>query len=162
MGLFSKQPKIVETKTFSCPGMEGFTFEYPVFEGWEVKEIKQPAGETTFCYIILNSPKPLQLDSSSRTPYSQIALSQRPAFINPDPNDHVRTDAYWSEGKNSHNIDYGTIVEAENGKRFNNGLWFAIGDRSVVRLELYGILENDNFPRDLFFQTVINSFRLTK
>jgi hypothetical protein len=44
----SQTPKITETKTFSCPGMEGFTrapsdgaggftFEYPVFEGWDTK-----------------------------------------------------------------------------------------------------------------------------
>lgn len=26
---------VLETRTFFCPGMNGFTFEYPVFQGWK-------------------------------------------------------------------------------------------------------------------------------
>lgn len=37
--LFSKKPKIIETKTFS--EIKGFTFDYPIFKGWEVSLIKK-------------------------------------------------------------------------------------------------------------------------
>src|SRR3989344_6255465 len=51
--------KILETRDFSCPGMTGFTFKYPVFEGLEVKEIRPNnihLNEPDKCNIYLNWP----------------------------------------------------------------------------------------------------------
>ncbi|MBI2409965.1 hypothetical protein HYV30_02910 [Candidatus Kaiserbacteria bacterium] len=40
MSLLTKNtaPEIVEVRDFQCDGMEGFTFKYPVFKGWEASE----------------------------------------------------------------------------------------------------------------------------
>ena len=55
--------KILETRDFSCPGMTGFTFKYPVFDGWEVKKIEREL-EIDECHIYLNQPKNVQLEIS--------------------------------------------------------------------------------------------------
>lgn len=57
------KPKILETRDFSCPGMTGFTFKYPVFLGWEVKKIEREL-EIDECHIYLNQPKNVQLEIS--------------------------------------------------------------------------------------------------
>ena len=47
------QAQIVETRDFSCPGMSGFTFKYPVFKGWEVISI-QNTNQPDECSILLS------------------------------------------------------------------------------------------------------------
>jgi hypothetical protein len=55
MGIFSflNKPKVVETKTFS--EIPGFSFEYPVFKGWEVNKIEK-IDENQY-YVMLNHPQ---------------------------------------------------------------------------------------------------------
>lgn len=61
MGIFSflnkNKAEIIETKTFS--EMPGFSFEYPVFKGWEVKEIKK-ISENEY-NIFFNVPEDVEL-----------------------------------------------------------------------------------------------------
>jgi hypothetical protein len=54
MAIFSflNKPKVVETKTFS--EIPGFSFEYPVFKGWEVKEVMR-INEGKY-YVFFKSP----------------------------------------------------------------------------------------------------------
>jgi hypothetical protein len=46
--------KILETRDFSCTGMEGFAFKYPVFKGWKVEgvsRVEQTMGINETCSI---------------------------------------------------------------------------------------------------------------
>ena len=51
-------PQITEIKEFSCEGITGFSFRYPVFKGWEVKGIQKkekpviPSQENSLISVI--------------------------------------------------------------------------------------------------------------
>lgn len=163
---FKKSPhyEIGETRDFSCPGMTEFTFKYPVFKGWKMS-LEWLASDSTQCALFfpnyyIDHPaeeKKNKIADDRGLPY--IKLSIIPAIINPAPGDHVPK-AYRSETKNPAGIYYGEIIEAENGKRFDNGVWFAFNNYSVVRIEFFGISLKDDFPLDQFLKTVIESFEI--
>jgi len=134
---FTKQPKIVETKTFSCPGMEGFTFEYPVFEEWGVKvgELSGPVG----CLVTYSKNN---LDA--KISVMQISKPGKPAPGSPmlvyPPTSVVL--------KNSQDLPY------ESGENY---VQFYLPDFAVKIALASG---ENGFSPDPFFKTVIDSFRL--
>lgn len=138
---FTNQPKILETRDFSCPGMTGFTFKYPVFEGWEVKETKPSSNE---CVIELNSPDPFPAQKSKKeSPKIRVSVG------GPAENSMMRTFL------NPQSIGYRNY--ATDGYMFLD----PVHKRSIfIELDVAGKI--NTFPKDLFFKTVIESFILTK
>ena len=55
-----KSYKIIETKTFS--EIPGFTFEYPVFEGWEVSMIKKINSQEYNLFLTDGNPRHRKVD----------------------------------------------------------------------------------------------------
>lgn len=147
----SSVPKIVETKSFSCPGMSGFTFEYPVFEGWKPGKpsLKLPPDSTTNgigvpdrCRIALGTLGNLGMTNS------------------------VEVSVYRSDTRGKDLLP-GTVIEKnpqsipylpmEDGYKFFTD--YSAGN--TVGIEIFGVF-NKSFSKDIFFQTVIGSFRLVK
>jgi hypothetical protein len=137
---FSPSAKVLEYRDFSCPGMTGFTFKYPVFEGWEVKSIdmvKSVPGPVSVCIISFNNDK-LTI-SVSKT--SKLGLNTL--------KDHSDIPTLKSI-KNSNGVLYNQLDNPAS-------VQFYTADFGV------NIEQNPNyFYRDIFFKTVIESFRLTK
>ena len=115
MSLFSKSPnyEIVETRSFSCPGLEGFTFEYPVFKGWEVKEMKNT--NINECSISLENGKNAQIKVSKDQPH--VAIQENP-----------------------HGIRYEKITE---DKYFFNLASFSVNIELISVNENYGFSKNE-------------------
>lgn len=148
---------VVETRDFSCPGMTGFTFKYPVFKGWEVKKID---GSTDKCHIWLSTEGLAMagLDADVGAPPS-IIVSKRPVFLNPDPRDHfspnivVRTDF-----KNPNGVYYSKFAELS-----GVGFYMPISDITYFEIEVLppSLSQNSfSFFREQFFKTVIESFKI--
>jgi len=144
-------PKITQTKTFSCPGMEGFTFEYPVFEGWEpLGDWGERKGEYECSLYLKNNgqafiTKPTELDP--RIVVTKVNL--------PEDESHLGTPKFFglmtpASESNPQGVTYDLL---------GTGLKFYT-DTFGVRIQLPNTSET--FPKDLFFQTVIKSFKLTK
>jgi len=138
----SSQPKIVETKTFSCPGMEGFTFEYPVFEGWETTsaDYVKRSGLPNYCGVLYLKP-PQLVDQNS------IEIYKTPR------NSKIDFEIPAGAIKNSKEIPY-TYLKNQYATFYIPG--------NIVQIESKLASGKDDFPRDVFFQTVINSFRVIK
>lgn len=137
--------KIVETRDFSCPGMEEFTFKYPVLKGWEVSLVKKT--DTNSCEILLTDPLPVaEKKSEEYQPRIVVAkLSGEAAtnltLINPQ------------------GIRYaGDIINSfPNGPTTSPVHWVTFYDNTyAVKIELLAV--GNDFPRDQFFKTVIESF----
>ena len=99
--------KILETRDFSCPGMTGFTFKYPVFEGWE--PYLNYSNEDR---CVINFQKPSKFDSIA---VSSIKVEK--IAYNGVPN--------LSSAKNPQNIFYTTLSGVE-------GYAFVIVDYRIV------------------------------
>jgi len=149
----SATPKITETKTFSCPGMEGFTFEYPVFEGWEAFKTEQAVtreimkeGNDLFLkdpsHCIIPLQKVTNVDSGPRI---EVVLS---------PDDGIRANAgeFNPNQVNYEDVDAGSPVNAY-------VVFYIYPAKIAVQISVLDV--GTDFPKDLFFQTVIKSFKLT-
>jgi hypothetical protein len=129
----SSSPKIVETKTFSCPGMEGFTFEYPLLEG--IKPGKAifkswPNGDD-ICTLPLSDDKGI-IVTKRRVKEKQGPL---PSDIPRNPNNIYYTEQDQAKARVFYTTDLYVTV------------WLGAPPA---------------FPKDLFFQIVIKSFRAVK
>ena len=155
------QAQIVETRDFSCPGMSGFTFKYPVFKNFDLVGI---TDDNDYCALRYHR----SIDKEKRIAPATITVKVLPGFINPDPRDHF-PDAYRSDDRSPQGVIYGMIVESRTwddtpgghpkAVRYDNGVWFALDNSTVVRIEI--AINRDEFPRQEFLQIVIESFRLT-
>lgn len=67
----------MKTKTFSCPGMAGFTFEYPEFKDWETLDPKK-INENT-CLIGLKQPENINFEVEPK-----IRIEKIPKLANKD------------------------------------------------------------------------------
>ena len=127
---------VVEYKDFSCPGMTGFTFKYPVFLGYEVKKAEMYDENT--CNVFLNNSQPGVGNSG-------FSIYKEPKSGNPT----------LSQKKNSNNVLYNIIKAEAPGSK--DKLQFYSQDYNVVITSL-----PQGMPlQDQFFQTVIESFKLT-
>ena len=163
MSFFSKtsEPKILETRSFSCPGLEGFTFEYPVFKGWEFLAAKKT--DPSACRIDLSSANIKAANESkinSGSPklqfFPSIQVSQSNSFIPPL--------AVSANIKNPHSVYYlGDVINSFRGQpitEVNNSVEFYFDGKDVkIQLVLSDDEYGSGFNRKQFFQTVIESFR---
>ena|GEM_PF-3579542 len=141
--------KIIETRDFSCPGMIGFTFKYPVFEGLEVKEIEMVDENT--CIIFLNEP----IINSDKVLPPNVIIPPTPApwiqvtkmIIDIVPN---------MDKKNPQGVLY-KLIQADNLQK--KYVEFLIKD-FVLCIELIGINEKFNFSKEIFWEIVISSFKV--
>jgi hypothetical protein len=144
--MFKKSPKyeVVETRDFSCKAMEGFTFKYPVFKGWKVLGPKFEE-KTQSCIFTLYSDK----TEIFILPTFTVKKSTRADFVNigadaPQTKDGVR----YSLASDQTSIDFAST--------------------SVISISFSRNVEKDlsniagYWSNSQFFQTVIESFKLTK
>ena len=134
----SASPKIVETKTFSCPGMEGFTFEYPVLS--KVKEIAK-TGENE-CSIIFTEKLNEFSEPEIMVRSSKMEGEKTTKNVNPQGISYVIGNMNAIDGP-----DVEVLTFYPDGFR--------------VEITVMGIETKDPLLTAIF-QTVINSFRLTK
>jgi len=148
---FTKKPKILETRDFSCEGMTGFTFKYPVFENWENVSIEPVIIETletkegtdvdffdpNSCIISIRwsgntgiQPTPIISIEISKLDLREFKnLERSPVKLNPNKIQ------YWRDDKS---VEF-------------------YGDSFGVRIKAFS---KDEHSPDFFFQTVIESFRM--
>jgi len=122
--------------------MEGFTFEYPVFEGWSKPDSGQWNSKTpSVCTIFLDG-------------------KTGNASIESDPYIEVQTTSSIDLGlkimKNQQGFEY---IQPEDK---NSVSFLKVNGKLSVVVSLKNVANLQNFPRDLFFQTIINSFSLRK
>lgn len=141
---FKKSSKYesLETRDFSCPSMTGFTFKYPVFSKWENVSLNQESCELVIKDNIDNTFITIRVSIGKGVLF---ALSSSPK-------------------KNQQGVPY--ILDSENEE-----LRFMLGDKpgaGDVRIKIYRLpinqkdLNISGFSGDQFFNTVIESFKLTR
>ena len=130
-------PKISVVRDFSCPGMTGFTFKYPVFKDWKAKSIEKKSDSE--CIIWLDGPADIDFEVR---PGITVELNRGGSR-----NDDIRSDT----PKNPHGVYYSKSIDLLTFLDGNDLIYV-----SIPGLSTYG------FPSDIFSQTVIESFRFTK
>ncbi len=137
------QPKILETRDFSCPGMEGFTFKYPVFEGWE-PSLDWKKTDQAECVLYLSDPTLRTPEATPQVRVSKLYVAGMPGKMESPP--------YLSK-TNPNNIKY----SSDEG---NVEFWDGIS--ALVRIEILAasVSGQYGFSHQIFFQTVIESFKL--
>ena len=147
---FSKKYEIVETKEFSCPGMEGFTFSYPVFKGWEVENVYEGPisglADERVCTILLHDPAPASKVQKREEPSPRIIIDKNPAL-------GLGKSINFVSHINPSNIMYNPLLREE-----GEGFVF-YSETFGVKIFLLNIPENPGYSRDLFWKTVIESFK---
>ncbi len=158
----SNEPKVVETKTFSCPGMTEFTFKYPVFAGFEVENISSDRNE---CIISL-SQKKLSGISKIAAPDIRVEIKTDDDFLSGytrDPNfPKVKMEILSNpQGMDYYAVKYLSYPQVTQELENPDEITFQISMKKVVSISVpdYSDL---GFNRSLFFQTVIESFRLSR
>ncbi len=138
--------KVIEYRDFSCAGMSGFTFKYPVFKKWEIKGIKNTAQNE--CAIFL-SDEVLKKNNINTEIVPQITVAL----------------TYYADKQNSSAPSYLKDTNP-NGVRYGKsgiGYDFWVGDSSVVvKVGLVGVPTGQNFSKGQFFKKVIETFKLIK
>lgn len=136
--------QILETRDFSCPGMEGFTFEYPVFRGLEY--ILRPVKENS-CSIIIR-PSDFKMPDN---PDVRLELALRKISVTKTPKDPKTPLAIPDKiYQNPNGVSY--VIQSQ------SRLFFA--PDFYVDIDLSLVPNESGFSRDQFFQTVIESFKL--
>jgi len=138
----SSKYEILETRDFSCPSMTAFTFKYPVFKKWENVSLNQESCE---------------LRIKDNTDYTFIT-------IRVSIGKGVLFALSSSPKKNEQGVPY--ILDSKNEElRFMLGDKPGTGDVSIKIFRLPIKQKDQNisgFSADQFFNTVIESFKLTR
>ena len=127
--------KVVEYRDFSCPGMTGFTFKYPVFEGWEGVDL----SKTDQMIPTLDESCQMKFNQESYKDSFSIDITKTPHPTSMGPAFYTDNPVSYSKSKN---------IRYFESKEFS------------VSIQVYN--DPNHFPSDVFFQTVIESFKLTK
>ena len=140
-------PNIVETKTFS--EISGFSFEYPVFEGWEVKQTENTEQDR---YIINYSRayavKPPAVGAILYQVIVNVDKISKPGY--PAPGSPILFYPPKDAKKNSKGVFY---------KEYEKNLTFYLDDFAIdVKIESVTALGN-GFSSNIFFKTIIDSFK---
>ncbi len=153
--LYSHNYTILETRTFSCPGMEGFTFDYPVFEGWESITHVENQTEKDITVVPVEEYDTCKIKiSRTGENYTRFVMQ-----VTMGENLNLRTDKFLL-GRNNNAIRY---IPADKN---NNSVYFLVGEIPGVLVELFDLSMKRNtrtpgFSRDIFWKTVTESFRMT-
>lgn len=139
MGIFSflNKPKIVEIKTFS--ELPGFTFDYPVFEKYEISSIEK-VNETEY-KILFHFPK--------EETFHKLREAESPTItIKKEKLEGIKRGTGNPKG-----IPY--YLEKNTLTFYDNKEWVKI-DFS------YGVIfETSGFPKKILFNRIIDSFKFT-
>lgn len=141
--------KTAEIKTFS--EIPGFSFEYPVFKGWEVKEIKcSKTGSKTECFMTLNHLKKVSLETEPRIIITKQDYTEKdfeiPAEAVSYPNPNKVPYIYTKEG---------TLFEIKN--------YGYVGFYGSYKVWVdFQFSEKSGFPVGQFLKKVIETFKFTK
>ncbi len=154
--------KIIETRTFSCPGMSGFTFQYPVFKGWEAGEPYIISGsDNKICEISLGPPY-----TGSSIPTISVRI------ISHWESGYTLKERYWfsykmKEAQTPRGIRYLPMhLEEESrhsifgNKKIPDTIQFEVAADRHIRISLFGIPDGSGFSCDAFWKTVVESFRV--
>jgi hypothetical protein len=144
------EPKILEYRDFSCPGMTGFTFKYPVFEGWTAAikksdELLSSAGAGISCSIIFSSGFETILPM-------KVVVNQ------------VHDVAFKIKSDLPKNLNGVTYSISDDNKQVNfyySGQYYT--DSVMIKNENIDDISEDgisNFSNKIFFKTMIDSFKL--
>ncbi len=139
--------EVLTITDFSCDGMTGFTFKYPIFKGCEPSLARKITATNNICNIFLNHPKEIQF----RRP-SQIIIIKR--TYAEDHDFEIPADAV-SKSPNPNGIPYIYRDDAKSG----NFVTFYAKDFKVY-VEVQSVSENLGFSKDIFFKMVIESFQI--
>ena len=146
----SAKYEIVKTLDFSCPSLVGFTFKYPVFKGLEIK--KMDGSEESVCNIFLNEPL---LD------INKVLSSREVIPPTPAPRFQVTKrnipELSTADTKNAQGVFY-KLVQVTGDPLYEYILFFE--KDAVVSIDLFGIDERFAFSKDVFWKTIIDSFKL--
>ncbi len=133
MGIFSNKnkAKVIETKTFS--EIPGFSFEYPVFEGWEANKIEKINNDEY--YIHFSIPAGIEL------------------FMAPQVNIKKEKIGLTSQGiGNPQNIPY--YIK-------DSILTFYDNEKSIKISLVAGGREKEGFSQKILFDKIIETFKFT-
>jgi len=161
----SSTPTIGETKTFSCPGMEGFTFEYPIFKGWYLKKFvsnNQLECFAKFTILPDGLPSPTAGSGIKVTKIPELGLKtveKNKVSGIPSPGSVNNPNGIRFEGDTLTDIIDSDELAIKKMAEGANYLQFYLDDFGV-RIE--PVATGKGFSKSLFFQTVINSFRATE
>jgi len=128
----------VGTKTFS--EISGFTFEYPVFNGWEVKEINK-VSENEY-YIKFNVPRDVELYMPPQLNIKKINESSK------------QTDNLWIK-KNVNGVWYSELSGLM-------GYGFFSNDFRVIITLVSGGVEEKGFSNLVALNKIIDSFKFNQ
>ena len=134
--------EIVETRYFSCPDIADFTFQYPVFRGWENISLNRELCE-------------LRIKDVSNLAYLTVQISIDKGVLLTLSN---------SSKKNEHGISY--ILDSKKEElRFMLGDKLGTGDVHIKIFRFPIKQKNKNisgFSSEQFFKMVIESFKLVR
>jgi hypothetical protein len=154
----SSTAKVLEYRDFSCGGV---TFKYPVFEGWPASEVK---GDCFLPFGTQGDPNiPLEIDAGP-------VLAPGVFVETVEKNNQVVKEGDVGVQKNPSNILYTFLTQTplapnaelnylKPGEPY--GVFF-YGPYFNVEISITKPLSLAGFPQDLFFKTVIESFKLIK
>lgn len=152
MGIFYflKRPKIIETKTFS--EIPGFSFEYPVFKGWEFASIKKVSDSEYILY--LNNPSNIDFDAA---PQIKIVKSEY-AYKGPN-NSTIENNPNIKTNKNG--AKYYMILRYDNPE-ISEGLPFMNFYASDSTVTIYPFMhEGNGYSGKVFVDKIIETFKFT-
>lgn len=152
---------VIETRDFSCPGMTGFIFKYPVFKDWEVGKI---TGNSKECNIWLNSQGFTKNGIDTAIAPSIVVQKIEATFSD-----------FLNETQSKDRIEMGNWINPQDVIYLP--LPFPKGNLSDQTDEVHFYLQKENkqaiikaaltsskygFSNKQFFKTVVESFRLVK
>jgi hypothetical protein len=152
MAIFSflNKPKVVETKTFS--EIPGFSFEYPVFKGFEVKETKEINKDL---YNILLKDRNTTDIKENKKEWQKIIVEKQSYSEN---DFEIPADAV--SDPNVNNVPYFYTEESSSGYFISNyGQVVFYGKDFKIWVELDNLSGKSGFPTDQFFKKVIGTFK---
>lgn len=156
---WQSRPKIIETRDFSCPGMSGFTFKYPVFKGWEVLSVEYSKSQAK-CTILLNDTNLVENGINTEiAPQIQVSVKDT---IGGKYSESKEGDKYtiFSYPPNPYGINYIDFAVDSNEARTMAYAFDFTKDKDVIIATAGVPYDKYGFSRDLFFKTVIESFEL--
>ena len=143
----------MEIKVFS--ELDGVIFEYPVFEGWEVSKIEKKDKYEYFIYFYW--PKTFDLGKAPRvrvlkTPWLSL--------------NSARADVPKGDGRtNPNGVRYERVFEPSlyfQKSKPEDGYWNCLefyGESAGVRISRYSGVKEQGFDEDVFYDTVIGTFK---
>ncbi len=156
---FTKKDDIVATKTFSCPGLSGFTFTYPVFKEWQDQPAARITGgteETCLQYFAFGNKDadpeqiafPLKVTKKEKT--NQNVIYPAPGI---EKNQYGVLYVYLTQTPLSPQNDLESLRPGE-----PYGVFF-YGNNFDIEITMKPSPTDDSFPKDVFFKQIADSFQ---